>query len=886
NYQGSFRTALDSATTVPQVVRISPSNHSAVLLNPVIELEYNEPLDPSTINSTTVSLRQNIGGQPLIPSTITLGRGGRVIRIVPDAPLAPNSNYFYQVSNTIRDLDGMSPGFFFTNFFTTTNVSDNTAPQVLAVSPFDGATGVGLNAQFHLRFDEPINPLSVTGATVLVSAGNNVAMPSTISFSNSDREVLIVPHSPLPEATLMTIKVEGVEDLAGNAVVVHTTQFTTAAAPDVSAPQILRTNPFNGATDVPVNTVITLESNEALDPVTINSNTFIVRDNVTGTNLSGTISLSMNGRTLTFAPNTPLAVGRNHSVFFAFQGIQDLAGNFLSGSNFSFTTSFAADVIGPQVTGVSPADGLTQAPINAQVMVTFNEPVQTLSVDNVTLTAAATPINVTRTLTNGNRTLTLTPALLLPANTLFTVNIGTAVKDLAGNNLSSAVTTSFTTGTGADLIRPTITQVDPASGATGVPTNAVIRLQFSERINPLTVNSSTFQILTSNFGVPVSGNITVAADRLSATFTPSSPLALSTAYFIQAFGITDLTGQEINFFFTSFTTALGSDNTGPTVVAINPPDGTIAVPVNARVVAKLSEPVNPLSVSNTAITLTQNGAPVVGTTVLSSDRLFLFFTPATALATSTTFNLNVSGFSDSAGNQAVPFNSSFTTAAAGTADNSSPFVTTVMPANGTTAVPVNTSIVFTFNENIDPTSISSNNLNVGVQQTGAQVAGSITINGAMVTFTPANPLPANTRIFVQIFSVADLAGNNSNFFFSTFDTGAAADVTAPQVQMVTPTDGATDIGPNAVVVLTFSESLHPNTINNNNFGLFAGSNRLSVGVNRTADNRTVTLSTTLPFATVISVVVTADVQDLSGNHLADFRSQFTTAAQPDTDRPS
>ena len=472
---------------------------------------------------------------------------------MPDAPLAANTNYFYQVSNTIRDLDGMSPGFFFTNFFTTTTVSDNTAPQVLAVSPFDGATDVGVNAQIHLRFDEPINPLSITGATVLVSAGNNVAMPSTISLSNNDREVLIVPHSPLPDATLLTIKVEAVEDLAGNPVVVHTTQFTTAAAPDVMSPQIVRTNPFQGASEVPVNTVITLESNEALDPVTINSNTFIVRDNVTFTNLAGTISLSMNGRTLTFAPNTPLAVGRNHSVFFAFQGIQDLAGNFLTGSNFSFTTSFAADVIGPQVTGVSPADGLTQVPINAQVVVTFNEPIQTQSVDNVTLMAGATPITVTRTLTNGNRTLTLTPALLLSPNTLFTVNI-TGVKDLAGNNLSATVTTSFTTGTGADLIRPTITLVDPGNGATGVPTNAVIRLQFSERINPLTVNNSTFQVFASGSNVPVTGTITVTADGLSASFAPSAALAPSTNYFMQMFGITDLTGQEISFFFSSFST--------------------------------------------------------------------------------------------------------------------------------------------------------------------------------------------------------------------------------------------------------------------------------------------------------------------------------------------
>ena len=269
-------------------------------------------------------------------------------------------------------------------------------------------------------------------------------------------------------------------------------------------------------------------------------------------------------------------MGRSHSVFFAFQGIQDVAGNFLSGSNFSFTTAFAADVIGPQVTGLSPAAGLTQVPINAQVVVTFNEPIQQ-SVDGVTLTVGGTPIAVTRTLSNGNRTLTLTPTVLLQANTPFTITVS-GVKDLAGNNLFTPVTSSFSTGAGADLIRPAITQIDPANGATGVPTNALIRLQFSERINPLSVNSSNFQLFTSSFTSQVAGNITVAPDRMSATFTPTDPLSLSTAYFMQVFSISDLTGQEIPFFFSSFITALGSDNTGPTVVAINPPDGSSDVP--------------------------------------------------------------------------------------------------------------------------------------------------------------------------------------------------------------------------------------------------------------------------------------------------------------------
>ncbi len=883
NYQGSFRTAVDTTTTTPQVVRTSPRNTSGVVLNPAIEIEYNEPLDPATVNSTTVQLRQNTGGQPVVASTVSLVRNGRVIRVVPNAPLAANTSHFTQVTTGIRDLQGMSPTSIRTFFFTTGTVTDNTSPQVVSVSPPNGALNVGVNAQIRVRFDEAINPLTVTGATIAVSAPGHASMPSTISFSNNDQEVLIVPHSPLPEATLMMLTVDGVEDVAGNAVVVHTTQFTTRSGPDVTAPQVVRTNPFSSATEVPVNTVISVEFNEPVDPVTVNSNSFIVRDNFTFDNLSGSYTISPDGRTVSFMPAVPLAVGRSHTVFVSSQGIQDLAGNSLTGGNFSFTTAFAADTVGPQVLGVSPANGLTQVPINAQVMIIFDEPIQAQSVDQVTLSAGTT-VAVTRAFTNSNRTLTLTPTLPLTAGTLYTLNI-TGVRDLAGNNLLTPVTTSFTTSTGADLIRPIVTLVDPQNGVTGVPTNAVIRLQFSERINPLTVNSTTFRVFP-NSGVPVVGTITVAADGRSASFSPIGGLAISTFYFIQASDITDLTTQEISFFQSSFTTALGADTTAPTVEVVSPPAGSTGVPVNARVIARLSEPVDALSVSNSAITVSQNGMAIAGTTVLSNDRLTLTFTPQNVLAPSTLYNINVSGFSDVAGNQVVPFNSMFTTAAVATPDTTGPTVTAVIPANGATAVPVNSSVVVTFNELIDPTTINDNTVRISVQQTGARVAGSFSVNGPTVTFTPTSVLPANTRMSVQISSVLDLAGNFNNFFSSTFDTGGMADTTAPQVLIVTPMDGATDIGPNATVVLTFSESLNPNTINNNNFALFANSTRLSVSVNRTSDNRTVLLSGTLPVSSLITVVATPDVQDLSGNHLADFRSQFTTATQPDTDRPS
>ena len=158
----------------------------------------------------------------------------------------------------------------------------------------------------------------------------------------------------------------------------------------------------------------------------------------------------------------------------------------------------------------------------------------------------------------------------------------------------------------------------------------------------------------------------------------------------------------------------------------------------------------------------------------------------------------------------------------------------------------------------------------------------------MVTFTPAAPFPASVRVRPQVNTnqVLDLAGNGSNFFQSSFVTAAVVDSTPPEVVTVTPADGATEIGPNAKVVLTFTQSLNASTINSNNFTLFANGNRLSTSVSRSADNRTVTLSATLPAASVVQVVVTDGVEDLSGNRLVDFQSEFTTVAGFDTGRPS
>src|SRR5208282_6334551 len=122
------------------------------------------------------------------------------------------------------------------------------------------------------------------------------------------QDVLVVPQASLPDNTQMTLTVTGVLDVAGNAVLTKTTQFTTGTGPDLVAPAVISEKTFSGATNVPLNAPITLQSSGPVDPGTVDSSTLVVVDNVTGQQVVGSYSVSGNDQTISFVPNAPLAV--------------------------------------------------------------------------------------------------------------------------------------------------------------------------------------------------------------------------------------------------------------------------------------------------------------------------------------------------------------------------------------------------------------------------------------------------------------------------------------------------------------------------------------------------------------------------------------------------
>ena len=123
-----------------------------------------------------------------------------------------------------------------------------------------------------------------------------------------------------------------ITDLAGNpliaGVVPNPWTFTTNAAPDVTAPFIVQTYPPNAATEICINSVVTVRFSENIAAAdTFNDTTFIVAG-PDGVQLDGTLTYNATTRVGTFTQAANFLPGVTYTARVT-NGITDRAGNRL-----------------------------------------------------------------------------------------------------------------------------------------------------------------------------------------------------------------------------------------------------------------------------------------------------------------------------------------------------------------------------------------------------------------------------------------------------------------------------------------------------------------------------------------------------------------------------
>jgi hypothetical protein len=198
---------------------------------------------------------------------------------------------------------------------------------------------------------------------------------------------------------------------------------------------------------VGTNREIAVVFSKPMDPASINSSTFVVAG------MTGTVTYDAVNMIGAFATSVDYTDNTTYNASIT-TGAKDLSGTPLAAAfNFSFTTRASTDKSPPDVFAVNVAAGATCVPLNQKIVVTFDEQMDSLSVNPSTVFIVGVPGTVTYDVVNLSAT--ITPTANLTANTKYTIMVTTGVKDMGEVPLAAPYSQTFTTG--------------PCQGGGGVP---------------------------------------------------------------------------------------------------------------------------------------------------------------------------------------------------------------------------------------------------------------------------------------------------------------------------------------------------------------------------------------------------------------------------------
>ena len=205
------------------------------------------------------------------------------------------------------------------------------------------------------------------------------------------------------------------------------------------------------------------------------------------------------------------------------------------------------DTTPPIVKMLSPADGDTDVPLGASIIVLFSEPVLHYdSQDGFNLQDASGLIVCSPTATSEGPDFRVEykPLSTFTGRAVLTASLNSAIIDDAGNALAP---TSWTFTLARDDIPPVITQTFPSDGSFGIDPAGPIVVSFNEPIKFMPDSVTLDQGATG---------MLAASAPYELTFTPNPVLAAATTYTVTvATSVTDLSDNPIPApFVFSFTT--------------------------------------------------------------------------------------------------------------------------------------------------------------------------------------------------------------------------------------------------------------------------------------------------------------------------------------------
>ena len=345
---------------------------------------------------------------------------------------------------------------------------DNIPPTVVSKAPAPSGAGVATGTKVQATFSEGMNAATFTTANFnLVRQGTTTPIAATIAYDVAARTATITPSAPLSLATTYVVTIKG--GFSG---------VTDSAGNPLAGDQT-----WNFVTAVPPPAGTSYLSDL---PWTTMTNGWgpVERDKSNGDLAAG------DGGTITLKGQAfakGLGAHANSDVRF-----------FLGGQCSAFAAQIGID-----------DDANSSGSVVFQVLA---DGVKIYDSGLIFGSSAAQSVNVGLT---GKSELAL---------------IITDGGDGIGSDHGDWANARVTCTASADTTPPTVTSVNPASGATSVTTDTAITATFSEADQPSTATPTTFTLIKQGTTTPLSSSVTYNASILTATLAPNVPLQASTSY--------------------------------------------------------------------------------------------------------------------------------------------------------------------------------------------------------------------------------------------------------------------------------------------------------------------------------------------------------------------
>jgi methionine-rich copper-binding protein CopC len=185
---------------------------NGVAPNRALYVQFNEAMDPSTINGNTVTVANSAG--TAAAGTVTYDSNFDVAEFQPDPALQAGASYTLTVTSGAKSSQDVPLSAAYTYNFTTRSATDKSPIYVKSVTPAANATCVAAATPITITFSEGADVNTLTSANIVITGPGSTPLAAQLSYNVANATVTLTPSASLPSGTI-TVTIKNVADAAG-----------------------------------------------------------------------------------------------------------------------------------------------------------------------------------------------------------------------------------------------------------------------------------------------------------------------------------------------------------------------------------------------------------------------------------------------------------------------------------------------------------------------------------------------------------------------------------------------------------------------------------------------------------------------------------------------